>query len=67
MKMASPTGSQEEKGEREKVTTLVVHGKELQLNPFVDRLFQRVILALISTLHAPELTGTEKVRIEISK
>jgi len=50
---------------KERVTTLVVHGKELELNPFVDRLFQRVILALVSTLHSPEITGTEKVRVEI--
>ncbi len=48
-------------------TTLMVFGERVPLNAFVDKLFQKLVLAMITSLHAPDLTGEEKVRIEISK
>jgi hypothetical protein len=48
-------------------TTLVVFGENVPLNTFVDNLFQKLVFAMVSSLRAPELTGKEKVRIEISK
>ena len=50
-----------------KFTTLVIFDEETGLNEYTDHLFQKVILALVSTLRAPELEGTEKIRIEITK
>ena len=51
----------------EKTTTLIIFDKELPLNEFVERLFHKLVFAMISTLRAPELKGDEKVRIEITK
>ena len=48
-------------------TKLIVHGEEIPLNAFVNKLFQKLVFAIVTSLHAPELTGKEKIRIEISK
>jgi hypothetical protein len=48
-------------------TTLIVNGEKIPLNAFVDKLFQKLVLAMVTSLHAPELTGKETIRIEISK
>lgn len=51
----------------EKSTTLIVFDKEVPLNDFVEKLYKKLILAMVTSLHAPELTGNEKIRIEITK
>ncbi len=48
-------------------TTLIVFGEKVPLNTFVDKLFQKLVFAMVTSLRAPELTGKEKVRIEITK
>jgi hypothetical protein len=50
----------------ERKTTLVIFGREIGLNEYLDKLLQTVVLAVVSTLRAPKPKGTEKVRIEIS-
>ncbi|MFX1566128.1 MAG: hypothetical protein ACFFCH_09070 [Promethearchaeota archaeon] len=50
----------------ERKTTLIVFDREIETNEYVDKLLQSVVLAILSTLRAPKLKGTEKVRIEIS-
>ncbi|MFW9830728.1 MAG: hypothetical protein ACFFD8_03040 [Candidatus Thorarchaeota archaeon] len=49
----------------EKKTNLIIFDREIGLNEYVDNLLHTVILAVVSTLRAPKLKGTEKVRIEI--
>lgn len=61
--MSSPS----EETANEKTTTLIVLGREIGLNAYTQGLFQKLVLAVISTLRAPELEGTEKVRIEVTK
>ncbi|MFX0167784.1 MAG: hypothetical protein ACFE89_08740 [Candidatus Hodarchaeota archaeon] len=50
----------------EKKTTLVVFDREIGLNEYTDTLIQKVVFAIVSTLRAPKLKGSEKIRIEIS-
>ncbi len=50
----------------ERKTTLIIFGREIGTNEYVDKLLQTVVLAIVSTLRAPKPKGTEKVRIEIS-
>ncbi|MFX1474164.1 MAG: hypothetical protein ACFFCO_01635 [Promethearchaeota archaeon] len=61
------TDSNDEDNQSGNLTTLVVFGENVALNAFIDNLFQKLVLAVASSLHAPELTGKEKVCIEISK
>ncbi|MFX1562120.1 MAG: hypothetical protein ACFFDP_02305 [Promethearchaeota archaeon] len=51
----------------EKTTTLIVFDKEIPLNDFVEKLVKNVILSIVTSLRAPELTGKEKIHIRISK
>ncbi len=50
----------------EKSTTLIIFDQEIGLNEYVDGLLHKVVLAIVSTLRAPDLKGTEKIRIEIT-
>lgn len=50
----------------ERKTTLIIFGREIGINEYVDKLLQTIVLAVVSTLRAPKPKGTEKVRIEIS-
>ena len=50
----------------EKQTTLIIFNREIGLNEYNDRLIYKLISAIVSSLRAPKLKGTEKVRIEIS-
>jgi hypothetical protein len=50
-----------------KTTTLIIFDEEIPLNDFVEKLFKKLISAMLSSLRTPELTGNEKVRIEIIK
>ncbi len=58
----SPSNSDSAK---EKKTSLVIFNREIGINEYVDNLIQQLVFALVSTLRAPKLKGTEKVRIEI--
>lgn len=51
----------------EKKTTLIIFDREISLNDYTDDLIQKLVLTVISTLRAPDLKGTEKVRIEVTK
>jgi hypothetical protein len=50
---------------KEKKATLVIFDREIGINAYVENLIQQLVFALVSTLRAPKLKGTEKVRIEI--
>lgn len=50
----------------ERKTTLIIFNREIGMNDYVDRLLHTVVLAIVSTLRAPKMKGTEKLRIEIS-
>ncbi len=61
------TNHNDEDTQSENPTTLIIFGENLPLNAFVDKILQKLVFAVITSLRAPELTGKEKVRIEISK
>jgi len=44
-----------------------IDGKNLPLNPFVQRIIRRTILAMISTLRDTEIRGNETVEINVEK
>lgn len=51
----------------EKSITMIVFDKELPVNDFVEKLYKKLIFAMLTSLRAPELSGNEKIRIEITK
>lgn len=50
----------------EKSITLKVFGKEIPTNEFVEKLYKALIFAMITSLRVPELSGNEKIHIEIT-
>jgi hypothetical protein len=51
----------------EKKTSLIIFDREIGLNEYTQNLIHKLVLAVVSTLRAPELKGSEKIRIEISE
>jgi hypothetical protein len=50
----------------EKKTSLIIFDREIGLNEYTQTLIHKVMVAIVSTLRAPKLKGSEKIRIEIS-
>lgn len=44
-----------------------VDGKNLALNPFVQSIIRKTILAMLSTLRNTEIQGSETVEISVKK
>jgi hypothetical protein len=51
----------------EEKMTIIVFGKELPLNEFAEHVSHDVVMALVKSLKAPALKGTEAIRIDITK
>lgn len=44
-----------------------IDGKNLSLNPFVQRIIRKTVLAMLSTLRETEIRGNETVEINVKK